>query len=93
MKTITITHSIENGFCTVCGDTEAWLTSRAQHCEYTVPVEDVTAGAYLITTTQGSKQGANVGIGNITRDGDTVTLHAATAAFDYPAGTPVTITY
>ena len=93
MKTTTPRHTIENGFCTICNDTEEWLLTRNQHCEYTVKVEDVEAGAYLITTTSGSTRYATIAIGSITRDGDTVTLHAAQAAFNHPAGTLVTVTY
>jgi len=93
MKTTTPRHTIENGFCTVCNDTEEWLLTHNQHCEYTVPVENVEAGAYLITTTNGSTRWTTIAIGSVSRHGDTVTLHAAMTAHEYPTGTLVTVTY
>jgi len=38
-----VVHTVENGFCTVCSETEDWLTLTGQECTNRVPAAEVPA--------------------------------------------------
>jgi len=81
-----VVHTVENGFCTVCSETEDWLTLTGQECTNRVPAAELEHGDEIYLTRENGKSSAGtMVVTGLHFNGSTVTVMTRLGDHEYPS--------
>lgn len=84
-RTSKVVHTVENGFCTVCSESEDWLTTTGQECTQLVPASELQRGDEIFLTRENGKSSAGtMTVTGLHFNGETVTVMTRLGDHEYP---------